>query len=189
MRILQEKKNDLISQFIEPDIISALDNMLSTEDETEEILAACKIAGLFGDEKDFSLLVHGKEIEQETAETKLLASFENNLNLLVQKTWVEKSDEALKEQVLLRLSRICEKVKNKAYTDIYQAFIDIFYDLVYLMFGQQAKNSDFSEYALRIDPLFGIFWWYLENLTEKNDWTLKKTRIVLLLGMFFLANY
>lgn len=189
MRNLKEKKNDLISQFIEPDIIDALDKMLSAEDEAEETAAACKIAGLFGNEKDFSLLVRGNETEQDGAETKLLASFENNLNLLVQKTWVEKSDEALKEQVLLRLSRICEKAKNKAYTDIYKAFIDIFYDLVYLMFGQQAKNSDFSEYALRIDPMFGIFWWYLESLPEENDWNRKKTRVVLLLGMFFLANY
>ena len=57
------------------------------------------------------------------------------------------------------------------------------------MFGAQTKSDDFAEYALRIDPEFGVFWLYIKNLPESCDWTDKKFRIVMLLGMYFLANY
>ena len=68
-------------------------------------------------------------------------------------------------------------------------FISILSDVVYLMFGTQAKTPDFAEYALRIDPDFGIFWWYVQSLPKNNVWGNEKTRVVIMLGMFFLANY
>ena len=57
------------------------------------------------------------------------------------------------------------------------------------MFGTQAKTKDFDEYALRIDPEFGIFWWYLQALPKNAQWEGNKYRITTLLGMYFLANY
>ena len=57
------------------------------------------------------------------------------------------------------------------------------------MFGAQAKKDDFLEYALRIDPGFGIFWWYISNLPPKSEWSEEKSRLAILLGMYFLANY
>ena len=57
------------------------------------------------------------------------------------------------------------------------------------MFGTQSKSKDFDEYALRIDPEFGIFWWYIKSLPQDADWTEEKTRTALLLAMYFLANY
>jgi hypothetical protein len=72
--------------------------------------------------------------------------------------------------------------------------MEIIRDTVYLMFGLQAKKDDFSEYAMRIDPDFGIFWQYVETLAEKDRPLKEKKacevcRIMLLLGMVFLANY
>jgi len=57
------------------------------------------------------------------------------------------------------------------------------------MFGSQTKTKGFNEYALRIDPEFGIFWWYMKNLPRTADWSEFKMRAVTLLGMYFLANY
>jgi hypothetical protein len=57
------------------------------------------------------------------------------------------------------------------------------------MFGSTAKTPDFEEYALRIDPEFGIFWWYVKSLPESNDWSNEKNKAVMLIAMFFLANY
>ena len=61
--------------------------------------------------------------------------------------------------------------------------------MVYLMFGSQAKSKDFAEYALRIDPEFGIFWWYVSSIPKDAEWESEKNRVVILLGMYFLANY
>jgi hypothetical protein len=57
------------------------------------------------------------------------------------------------------------------------------------MFGSQTKNDDFTEYAFRIDPEFGVFWWYIQSLPHESDWPEEKCRIAVLLGMYFLANY
>ena len=47
------------------------------------------------------------------------------------KTWVEKSDEALKEQVLERLNRCCEDVKAIDYVKSYESFNTVLHDVVY----------------------------------------------------------
>jgi hypothetical protein len=72
--------------------------------------------------------------------------------------------------------------------------MEVLNDTVYLLFGPQSKNPDFSEYALRIDPEFGIFWQYIRILTAHRKGSDSpdqgaKCRILLLLGMFFLENY
>lgn len=189
MQVLENKNSDLISQFIEAEIVEALD--LFIENESADIItrAALTIAPCFGVEKEFSVLVSGETDAQESAEKKLTTSFYNNLLLLVQKTWVEGSDEALKNQTLEKLKQCCGNNQYIDYNKSYEAFIDVLHDLVYLMFGPQSKKSDFSEYALRIDPGFGVFWWYLQALPKKTEWSAEKMRLALLLGMFFLANY
>ena len=123
------------------------------------------------------------------AEKKLVESFHNNLVLLIQKTWVEKSDEDLKAQVLYHLEECIQQMNGKAYGPAFDSFLSIVDTVVYLMFGAQTKSKDFAEYALRIDPEFGIFWWYMQSLPQKNDWSEVKRRIAILLGMYFLANY
>ena len=57
------------------------------------------------------------------------------------------------------------------------------------MFGQSTESDDFVEYSLRIDPEFGIFWWYISNLPPKANWTEEKCRVATLIGMYFLSNY
>jgi hypothetical protein len=57
------------------------------------------------------------------------------------------------------------------------------------MFGQQTDSEEFTEYTLRIDPEFGIFWWYISNLPDSINWAEEKCKIAMLLGMYFLANY
>lgn len=189
MRNLQVSKDIVISQFVKPSVLKAMKTLLEKDDLKTIISASCEIATLFGSLKEFSALVEGSPKDIQTAETKLITSFYNNLNLLVQKTWVEAGDEALKDQVLTRIDTICTEAKKNSYTGSYLSFISILHDVVYLMFGNQAKKDDFAEYALRIDPGFGTFWWYVESMPQENSWSSDKIRIVMLLGMFFLANY
>lgn len=174
----------LIEQFVEQSAIQALSRFVGTEDKNEAIESAVKVAGAFSAEAAFS-----KIAEDKVAEGHLVQSFHKNLQLLVQKTWVEQSDADLKEQVLFRLNELCKDMSEKLYSKSYLPFFSMLSDAVYLMFGVQTQSAEFGEYAVRIDPEFGIFWWYISKLPKENGWTEEKCRLALLLGMYFLANY
>ena len=75
------------------------------------------------------------------------------------------------------------------YVGCYKSFVNVMFEVVYLMFGSQAKKEDFAEYTLRIDPEFGIFWRYLQGLPKDGGASAEKSRISILLGMYFLSNY
>jgi hypothetical protein len=176
---------NLIEQFIDKKSLQAMTAFLTSNDENMYTPAAEKIADAFGANGFFNTIANPAA----DAEKKLISSFHNNLVLLVQKTWVDQSDQELKEQVLYHLEQFCQEIDKKKYTTTYVPFLGILNDIVYLMFGAQAKSSDFDEYTLRIDPEFGIFWWYVKSLPRAADWPDAKSRIAILLGMYFLANY
>lgn len=171
------KQDEFISEFLDTNTISALSEFL---DKAEDFAtSADTIALAFGSSKDFS------KMEDEKIK-KLVSSFKNNLTLLIQKTWVEKSDIALKDQLLYQLDIF---LGTEAWKDNYVLFLQLINQAVFLMFGQKPDSPDFAEYSLRIDPEFGIFWWYISNLPPKADWSEDKCRIAMMLGMYFLANY
>ena len=170
------KQVDILSEFVDSEVINALSDFLNKSEDFDS--DADIIATAFGSGFNISALKNDS--------SKLLSSFKNNLNLLIQKTWVEKSDITLKEQLLYQLDIFMTK---ESWKDSYELFLQIINQAVFLMFGQNPGSPDFSEYALRIDPEFGIFWWYISNLPPKNDWTEEKCRAAIMLGMYFLANY
>ncbi len=177
---------DLINQFVDKESLNALKILL----ETEDVSKACEEAVHLAD----TLNLDGVGVKNITdtstdGEVKLISSFHNNLVLLIQKTWVEKSDVDLKAQVLYHLEEFVKDLETKEYEKSYPLFFSIVDDVVYLMFGAQTKNKEFEEYALRIDPEFGIFWWYVKSLPRTSEWSADKMRIAVLLGMYFLANY
>ena len=183
-------KGDLLEQFIDKQTISALDTLLQADDIEIITDKAVALSNIFGtSESIFKTIANSTANIQENAENKLISSFHNNLLLLIQKTWIEKFDEELKAQVLYQLEEFTTAIKQKSYSKAYTLFFTILDNMVYLMFGAQAKSKDFDEYALRIDPEFGIFWWYISSLPRDTEWSEAKIRLSLLLGMYFLANY
>lgn len=172
---ISNKVEDLIKEFIDADTVNAVKKFTTSKENNESDVE--KIASMFGFSGSFS----------NSDEKKVVESFNKNLKLLIEKTWVEKSDIALKEQILFQLEELCKDTSDWAKT--YKDFLRILNDAVYLMFGQQTKSDDFAEYSLRIDPEFGIFWWYIKSLPETEDWSVEKFRNAVLLGMYFLANY
>lgn len=176
---------NLIEEYIDEKSLDAMSTLLVTEDEKETLKSAILVSEAFGASKSF------KEVatNENDSEAKLLSSFHKNLELLIQKTWIEKSDEELKEKVLFNLEQFNKNFESKKYSEAYKLFFSIVSDVVYLMFGNQTKTAEFSEYALRIDPEFGIFWWYIQCLPRDTSWSEPKSRITVLLGMYFLANY
>ena len=172
-----DKQNELLAEFLDSKTINALSEFLNNPKDFD--VPADTIATAFGAKKDFS------KMEDERVQ-KLVSSFKNNFTLLIQKTWVEKSDIALKDQLLYQLDVF---LSNKSWKDNYVLFLQLINQAVFLMFGQKPDTPDFAEYTLRIDPEFGIFWWYISNLPPKTEWSEEKCRLAMLLGMYFLANY
>ncbi|MBR1535682.1 MAG: hypothetical protein IJ630_01935 [Treponema sp.] len=172
--------NDLIKDFIEKNTIDSLELLLKTSDSSEISKSAAVVAGQFGNGFDIST---GESVQ------KLISSFKKNLTLLIQKTWVDNEDISLKEEILVKLEKYCASIESEKWAEVFSPFTAIISDVIYLMFGEMAKTDEFAEYALRIDPEFGIFWWYVNSLPAKNNWSNEKNKTIMLIAMFFLANY
>lgn len=96
---------NLIEQFVDKKSLQAMNTLLSSDDEKNYTAASIKIADAFGADGFFKKIADSST----DAESKLISSFHNNLVLLVQKTWVEQSDEDLKAQVLYHLEEFARK--------------------------------------------------------------------------------
>jgi len=122
--------------------------------------------------------------------------FQNNLELLIQKTWVEKSEERRKGKLQDDIPSFMAKIEKGDFPGVIEEFGAILEELAYLFFGTQSKKDDFAEYTFRIDAQMGLFWWYgsrlaaLKELIEKNnDSDEKFLWAVLLLGICYLTNF
>jgi hypothetical protein len=117
-----------------------------------------------------------------------LLSFENNLDLLIQKTWVEKADEVRKERLQDELPFFIGDIKRGNYVSALEKFGAILEELAYLFFGAQSHKEDFTEYTFRIDSQMGLFWWYGGQIgcPEKTGW-IKTADAECLKGLLFLG--
>ncbi len=124
-----------------------------------------------------------------------LEHFQNNLDLLIQKTWVEKFDENRKEKLLEKVPQFMASIEQEDFDKAIEEFSVILEELAYLFFGSQSGRDDFTEYTFRIDEQMGLFWWYggklvllneLKDIIGKND---KSLWAVLLLGLCYLTNF
>jgi len=171
-------QDEFISEFLDSDTVAALPAFISKNEDFTS--SANKIACAFGASSDFSAM-------NDESINKLVTSFKHNLTLLIQKTWVEKSDIALKDKLLIQLDKFLNE--DSGWINNYTLFLEIINQAVYLMFGQSTDSPDFAQYTIRIDPEFGIFWWYISSLPASTDWSEDKCKIAMLIGMYFLANY
>ena len=178
---METESSNLINEILDKKVVNALSTIISSSDLHEIAESASVIANSFTS-GDYT-------ISTSEDEKKLVQSFKRNLSLLIQKTWVEEFDIALKEEVLYKLDQFCAKLDEGKWSESYGIFLKILENVVYLMFGTQSRTPEFSEYALRIDPEFGIFWWYVKSLPATNDWSEEKNKSILSVAMFFLANY
>ncbi len=177
-----------------PDVVKnavsgVLPSFIGTSDDGEIASLSIQLAAAFSDHDDFKSVMADKNEARDEAERKLVAGFEKNLGLLVQKTWVEKADESMKEEMLQRIDTLCHNLVNYDYHRALSEFLPVLHDVVYLLFGSLAKQASFLEYAVRIDPDFGFFWFYINNLPPHDGWSEEKCRAAVLLGIFFLATF
>jgi hypothetical protein len=157
--------------------------------------AARAFAKILGIEADYGRLLPVNKNDGEM--NRFLAHFQNNLNLLIQKTWVEKADEDRKAKLETRVPPFVREIEQGDFQRALRDFGVILKELAYLFFGSQSTREDFIEYALRIDIQMGLFWWYGVQLSRlagpagesgkaANDESLWA---VLLIGICYLTNF
>ncbi|MCL1992666.1 MAG: hypothetical protein FWG66_06945 [Spirochaetes bacterium] len=135
-----------------------------------------------------------------------LAHFQNNMDLMIQKTWVEKADEKRKEKLQDKLPELIALIEGGEYPAALEEFGAAILELAYLFFGAQSTRDDFTEYAFRVDEQMGLFFWYggrLALLKELNEKELPAAaaaavageeldeclRAVLLIGICYVTNF
>jgi hypothetical protein len=119
-----------------------------------------------------------------------LELFKRNFSLLVEKTWVEQADEIKKETLLARLPSFFAKIETEDYADALCDFNVILEELAYLMFGEESRKADFTEYAFRIDHQMGLFWLYGSCISRvRQDDSPVMLRALLMLGICYLTSF
>jgi hypothetical protein len=151
----------------------------------EAIIAYAELLGIGG---HFSRILDMSREELE----RFLASFQNNMDLMIQKTWVEKADEDRKEKLQNRIPVLISLIKQNQYTKALEEFSVCLEELAWLLFGAQSRKEDFSEYAFRIDTQMGLFWWYGSQIGRFLAGEPKEEEIlrgVLFLGLCYLTDF
>lgn len=181
--------DDSMPAVVKKAVTGILPDFIETADDKHLASNAVQLAAAFGDQGNFASIVEVKNAVRDEAEKKLVLSFQKNLELLVQKTWVEKADESMKEEIVQRIAALCKNLSRHNYHTSLSEFLPVLHDVVFLLFGSLAKHETFLEYAVRIDPDFGFFWYYINSLPPHKDWSEEKCRAAVLLGICFLANF
>ncbi|MDR3145233.1 MAG: hypothetical protein LBU21_03060, partial [Treponema sp.] len=127
----------------------------SVDREPNKARAFAKILGI---EADYTRLLAVNKNSGEMYH--FLSHFQNNLNLLIQKTWVEKADEDRKAKLETRIPPLVRELEQGDFRRALRDLGAVLKELAYLFFGSQSTSEDFIEYALRIDIPMGLFWWY-----------------------------
>jgi hypothetical protein len=164
--------------------------------------AAIGFAEILGIGLDYKHLLASEKAD--TGLRAFLGHFQNNLDLLIQKTWVEKADEARKENLQDRLPGFIAAIEGAQYLEALAEFSEILDELAYLFFGVQSSKDDFTEYTLRIDTQMGLFWWYGGQIgclqppnkepaggASHRDGTCSQDvyQAILLIGICYLTNF
>jgi len=119
-----------------------------------------------------------------------LEHFQNNLDLLIKKTWVNKSDENRKDTLQDQVPSLMGTIEKGDFEMSVEKFSSILDELAYLLFGAQSEKEDFTEYTFRIDAQMGLFWWYACRLSLFKELKDDKTLwAILLLGICYLTNF
>jgi len=152
-----------------------------------DMKAVADFANALGTGAEYQRLFTLKKDDEKIRE--FLGHFQNNLDLLIQKTWVEKADEARKKKLQDQIPPLMVLIELGDFQRAIEEFGNILDELAYLFFGTQSAQEDFTEYTFRIDPQIGLFWWYgsqlggLKGINDESLWA------VLLIGLCYLTNF
>jgi hypothetical protein len=141
--------------------------LMVAADENRRAKHAVQIADALGNSGEFHQYVSGSAADRLARIDRLLRIFRENVELLVHKTWVEKTEEKPKERLLEDLQTFEREFRDGAVPTAFKRFVALANSLASLLFGHQSKAEDFLAYCFRIDPKFGLFFWYIDELEKQ----------------------
>jgi hypothetical protein len=153
---------------------------------------AIQLADILGNSGEFQQYVNGSGPERLARIDRLLRIFRENVELLVHKTWVEKSEEKPKARLLEDLLAFEREFREGAVSPSFKRFVALANSIASLLFGHQSKAEDFLAYCFRIDPKFGLFFWYVNELEKQaRDGGYKDELLTIetLLGIYVLSSF
>lgn len=128
---------------------------------------AIRLADVLGNPGEFSFYIHCTEDQKLIRTFHLLRVFRENVELLVHKTWVNDADEKPKQILFEDLKLFIEDYREGKMGSAFRRFVSIARAIPSLLFGSAGRAPDFLEYAFRIDPKFGLFFWYVSELEKQ----------------------
>jgi hypothetical protein len=191
------------------DEASALDSYLSNSDKRvlelfNEMVAATgaereartlRLADLLGNPGEFGFYLASTEDQRLIRTFHLLRVFRENVELLVHKTWVGEADEKTNQILFDDLKVFIEDFRAGRMQSAFRRFVSIARAIPTLFFGSAGRAPDFLEYAFRIDPKFGLFFWYVGELERQMRSTAELSdkdqlfRLETLLGAYILSCF
>jgi hypothetical protein len=158
--------DDRLATDAEKAAFKALPQLIAA-DENRRSRYAAQIADILGNPGEFHQYVSGSTPDRLARIDRLLRIFRENVELLVHKTWVEKTEEKPKERLLDDLQAFEREFRDGAVSIAFKRFVALANSLASLLFGHQSKAEDFVAYCFRIDPKFGLFFWYIGELEKQ----------------------
>jgi hypothetical protein len=166
--------------------------LLIAAEENRRARYAVQIADILGNSGEFHQYVSGSGAERLARIDRLLRVFRENVELLVHKTWVEKAEEKPKDRLLEDLLAFEREFRDGAVVNAFKRFVALANSLASLLFGHQSKAEDFLAYCFRIDPKFGLFFWYigeLEKQAREGSYPEDLFTMETLLGVYVLSSF
>lgn len=133
----------------------------------ERLRNGIALADLLGNPGEFAFYFSCSEDQRLIRCFHLLRVFRENIELLVHKTWAEGLAERSRESLLEELNLFVQEFREGRMVSAFRSFVTIARHIPSLLFGPLGKAPDFLEYAFRIDPKFGLFFWYVEEIERQ----------------------
>lgn len=183
--------DDRFATDIEKAAFAALPRLIGA-DEAHRSRYAIQIADILGNSGEFQQYVTGQASDRLARIDRLLRVFQENVELLVHKTWVEKAEERPKARLLEDLGAFEREFRDGAVSIAFKRFVALANSMASLLFGHQSKAEDFVAYCFRIDPKFGLFFWFigeLEKQAREGSYTDELLKVETLLGVYALSSF
>jgi hypothetical protein len=160
--------------------------LLSTTNAVLRKQYAITIGNLLGHPGEFYQYITGDSAEQSMRIRGLFDRFRANLSTILS----GKSTPGRAENLQAILEECAQSLENDDYKTALSDFFGISNLFMTAIFGKQAGAVDFFEYAMRMDMRLGTWCWLVrqsERLSDQLD--AEVSRIVLLLGLYYLSQY
>jgi len=166
MSFLESVIDDRLVTDTEKAAFRALPLLVGADDAHRDRFAV-QLADILGNPGEFQRYLSGLAPDRLARIDRLLKVFRENTELLIHKTWVEKSEEKPKARLLEDLGAFEREFRDGAVSPAFKRFVVLANSIASLLFGHQSRAEDFIAYCFRVDPKFGLFFWYVSELEKQ----------------------